>query len=264
MMVVLEVFNFSPCLTRLRRAGILPLIVILGISVGISAEAEQPLIDPSATVPHIHLILAHLYFDGVGGPKDLNEAKKTLKVLALSLPLDDVRRNRRYAKLEEWDAKFIELIDNAIAWQERIDREGPQYAYDLSHQYRADEPSASSKILADLLLSVAAEAKLPQAQFEVVKRFFDAPEPRLGEAALLMLLFLAKEDHSGAQEELARQYLAGNRLQRDSSKAYYWLLRAKANGAPIGEAIEEMAKDLTEDERKRASSWMAKGPVPEP
>ena len=72
----------------------------------------------------------------------------------------------------------------------------------------------------------------------------------------------AKKNDVRAQIYMSQEYLISRHIQRDRVKAYYWLLRAKANGRDVSAYLPSVCKALSPADQELVWDWIDKGVVP--
>lgn len=219
---------------------------------------------PNAESPVFELILAHQYYEGIGGPKNLDGVTQILRIMIFSYSSAEILRNRELAVKKEWSADFVKLIDEAVSWFDRVNAEAPDYAYRLSKRYRAKDNTGHEGFLADILLGHAGLREHREASFDIAIRQLNDPRPSIHQAARRVIWLLANNGFTPAQRQLTARYAHGDGFERDPAKAYYWWRRSNTEEASGNQPSKELENLISDADRSRASDWLARGITPEP
>lgn len=207
------------------------------------------------------LPLGALYLDGVGLAQDLNEAERWFRRGALTLAsLEGVVKQGEEATAEGGAQQLIaslfhphpvpERFGEALAWARELDTWESDLLYEVGGQYR-EGGTTVDPVLAEALLKRAAAKGNPEAAYTMARRKLDAEDGARDEVAGIDLLWQAAQgDLVVAQRELAEIYAEADRDPLDRQRAYYWLVRAQRNGAEVEEAIDDLASELSEEQRR--------------
>lgn len=223
---------------------------------------------PEGGVPDQILVRAIILHQMVGDPYSVQEAINWMRMMILLLPAETIRKNRDLAASDGLAEDFLADFDDAIEWV-RTMRADPRGAYEASEDFRARGGSPTNELLADNLVTLAGSLGVPEARFDKAQRYFSVISPhnpfiaQMRRAlARLTLHRLARENYLPAQIDISARYLGGRGFDQDNAKAYYWLRRARANVADVGERLKALDEALTAEERRRVTNWFEDGFYP--
>ena len=212
-------------------------------------------------VPDQILVTAILLHQRAGDRYSIQEAINWMRMMILQLPAETIRKNRALVASDGLAEDFQADFDNAIEWV-RTMRADPRRAYEASKDFRARGGSPTNELLAEDLVTLAGSLGLPEARFDEAQRYFSVISPHVPLIARIRraiargkLHGLALENYLPAQIEIAARYIDGRRFDQNNAKAYYWLRRARANGANVEDQLHALDKALTAEERRRVTYW---------
>ena len=209
---------------------------------------------------------AYMFYTGGPGvaPAPLL-AENTLRDLALGTSAEFLEKNRTWVARSDWRRDFKDLFDAAIRWKRETLAKGPAHIYRLSQEYRdrADARENQFDSLSYNLLRLAAKLGHADAKAELPQRRHPVDEPDRQAEWREMAHAGAVKNNYRWQIDLAQNYFRGHHIDKNLMKAYYWFLRAGANGANVVKLVPGLPAKLTPVERQKVRDWMVKGIVPE-
>ena len=208
------------------------------------------------------LPLGALYLEGRGVESDPAEAERWFRRGALTIAdLQGVVKEGEEARSEGGADQLVanlfaphpvpEAFDDALAWARELETWDGALLFKVSEQYRTGDGTLADTVLAEDLLSRAAARDHPEAAYRIARNKLDGSDGERDEAAGRDLLWRAAQgDLVVAQKELGLLYADAEDDPLDLQRAYYWLIRAKRNGAEVADEIDDVAGSLSEEERR--------------
>lgn len=216
--------------------------------------------------------LGRLYLNGLGVEKDPVEARRWFRRAAAWLvrPPDYVVDLRLASGSIAYEPLPQEFKD-ALAWMSEVRRWDVARQYRESARYRDGNGVATDRVLAQRLLGIAAEGGMVRAQHEFGLALLSGHIGPLlsGEeceavawAGLAWLHRAAASGYPAALRDLGAQYADEANSFAGDSKAFYWLTRARANGAGAAAVLARVRARITRAETAKARGYLAGGAVP--
>lgn len=249
---------------RTLKAALVSLILAAAF-VPIAAGAP----DWRAKVPSTQVKFAYFMYRGVGAPPDHVTAENVLRAEILTEPDPMIDRNLAWVQSSDWPAGFKTLFAGAVRWTRTTRQLGPDELYRLSREFFA-QPKAEERFFASIASSLRGLAasrghkRARQEQDEWVRNHKHVYTKAQHER---MMAKVAKGDPV-AMYLLAGRYEDAEGLKRDLAKAYYWMLRARANvrdektTKDVALALHFLERDTKPEERRRALNWLETGIEP--
>jgi len=186
-------------------------------------------------------------------------ARLDLMLFALRQPPEMVERNRAYAHERGWRRAFLDAVDEAGRFAQRVRQGTPDQVLALSRTVRAGRGDRS-EALADAILLRAVDKGDREADFEWTQRLMRyEPSDVLHQSGRLRLREMADANYPPALLDIVSRYLDGNALPRDERKAYYWMLRAAAAGLSTDRRHDELSDRLSPHDKELVERWLRLG-----
>ncbi|MFQ5939433.1 MAG: hypothetical protein ACE5KL_05095, partial [Alphaproteobacteria bacterium] len=225
-------------------------LVALGLAAFLvlgTAKADEEWFLPETKIPALSLKSAYWTYTGWHEPRDVARARAELLLFVLKYSPDYVERNRAFAAKEDWSADFLADLDKAIEFVRGLREGDPREVYDLSKAFRVRGGDHDTSI-ADDLLRLAEKMGSLDARLEILQSWLFLEGGKWRKHTRWGIVFLADDGFAPAQIDLATRYRDGNGFEQSDEKAYYWLLRARANGLEVADQIEAMGESLSPEE----------------
>ena len=206
---------------------------------------------------------AYGHFKGLIVTQNHKKADLSLRFRSLHYPPAKLRAVRRWID-EHCDAEgFVQKIDLIIDWRSRVERMSGEDLFLLSREYEQGGKREQDRYIVGMFRLIASAMKERAADRGHVDAVYELAEIELASdvwwrrdngADRLKKLALAGE--AKAALDLARRYQDGRGVAKDDTRALYWFIRARGNGAvALDQDIRLLRQRLTPEQALRLRTW---------
>ncbi len=200
-------------------------------------------------------LLGYMYLNGLGVPRDVEQAEYWFKRTALWLARLSEERRLAWLAFILGDRGIPEELKREVTWIGAIEEGDAARQLEVALQLRDGDGLPQDRELAFRWARQAADKGLLEAQYELAQWHITGA---YGEKdvwrGVLGLAKAAAAGHLEAQKDLGLRYAEGRDVEQNNWKAYYWLLHARQGGADVAEALDRLDRVISPED-KYIATW---------
>ena len=210
----------------------------------------------SAQVPRAMVLQAQLMNQGLGGPKDVSQARRLGRNVAPLIKAQAEAGEPMSQALWAWLLSEGIGVDRddamAFSWAAKSAKAGSAVGQNLLGTFYAGGQGVE-KDQGEALLwyRAAAEQNLPQAQHNIGRILAFAPKFKDAEEAVKWWTRAAEQNHPGAQTALGIAHQEGAGVAQDPVTAAAWFTVAKGEDADAARRLGEVLSKLSPEDRAK-------------